>query len=472
MRKIIELFNYTRNLNSLYWNNSALFLVFFISLFLVLFMEKSKKKKDTIFWYSIITYAIICSPFSIIIGNKLWGDNYAYFCRLFSIIPIFLTIAYACSIYCIRFTSIKKMLFTVSCIVVIILSGKSIYSEGWHNRAANLMKLPSDIPDICNQITSNTRNPTIMVSNDLICYIRQYDASIHTITRRNDNSSLAIETNKNTDLDVDYIMETCCEEGADFVIVKNNDNIYSSFLSKGYTPFYTGKNSLVYKCAGYPSKDIEYNSLNQIASISYFDENDIPTFCKLGYSKIKYEYNRNNQVILETYYDTNDNPILLDTMISGKKYDYDKQNRVSQVYFINSNLNLTSNIENIVSIKYKYDTNNNIIKETYFDKSGNITLNDSGYAAVKRKYNSDNLLLEEQFLDVNGNPQELYGLYSGKIYTYDTNDFLASQTYIDSEGNPTLTPSGFSSIRYERDSDGNVIHKLYLDLNGSIVQEE
>lgn len=153
-------------------------------LVLVLFACKKKDllSKKIVIYTALITFIYWCPLSSSFLLKFLTGYN--VYCRMFWTLPISAVIAYVVA-YAMKHTNHerRRMIVFVLAFVVLALSGKYMFTERNYVEAANMAKLPGDVPGICEIIEADAKEHKIgsmkaIVENDLVCYIRQYDGNI------------------------------------------------------------------------------------------------------------------------------------------------------------------------------------------------------------------------------------------------------------------------------------------------------
>ncbi len=354
-----------------FWGQDVIYQLFFLIALLVIFrLEKNVWIKRVFFWYPLLVYVALMNPVTIKLGNYVWGSVVAYYCRQFSLIPIFFVIAYALII---GLSGIKdemrKMGVVLLGLVVIMSSGKFIYNQEWVVEAENLLKVPNDVIYICDTISKEETDATVAVPWSLVNYIRQYDASMHLAYGRDSAHELAIQISSYYP-DVDYIMQRCCMKGIGYVVVPKIDSVYDAFAIKGYMPWLEAQNYLVYECYGYDGIVNEYNDLEQICSSYLCDENGDIRTDSLGYSIEQYTYNESGLVHTVFYYDKSDQMVYLTPGYAG--------------------------------ISYEYNEKGEKIKETYLDMAGNPVNTNWGYASIVYRRDKSGTVVDKQYYDVDG----------------------------------------------------------------------
>ncbi len=114
-----------------------------------------------------------------LIGWKLYW-------RIFWLLPEILIISFAGAALISMFKKVKalQVILLAAMLIVIGIGGTCMYFSGNFQTADNLYKLPSPTIEVCDTITADAKEQGIeeihvVVPNDLICYVRQYDSSLY-----------------------------------------------------------------------------------------------------------------------------------------------------------------------------------------------------------------------------------------------------------------------------------------------------
>ncbi|MEF9990375.1 MAG: hypothetical protein RR716_07690 [Christensenellaceae bacterium] len=154
------------------------FILFYIALFYICYKEK--EQRTFLVYSSLFLLAVLLNPFLAgFIGDHLIG-GYVYW-RCFWILPIVTVLANAAtsltmSVNLHRF----RILIASACAVLMILCGGFMFTSSNYQIAQNPYKVSTDTIEICEiiQADDSSGDTKALVANELISYIRQYDASI------------------------------------------------------------------------------------------------------------------------------------------------------------------------------------------------------------------------------------------------------------------------------------------------------
>lgn len=418
------------------WGTYAYQGLFYMGLLVILCRSRSRWKKLVYSVYSIIVIVGLLNPITIIVAEKLWGTSIAYYCRLFSMIQIIVVIAYALVLLISRFSSLMKLLVVCCIIAVMFIGGSYVYSQDWFEKAENIEKIPDDVK-IISEAFEKINDVTIAAPNSLTSYIRQYDASIHMITGRDDDSEIARQLDSDTP-DVEYIMRAAGMEGAEFIVVHNREDVIGRFNENGYRAWYKSPNYYIYQVSGYERVKREYNDKEEIVSLTYLDAQGKLMLNSDGYAIVRYIYDDKDRMESEFYYGISEEKVSTAGGYYGCKFGYDKLNRVNEY--------------------------------TYLDENNNCIMTKSGYAIRTKKYNEDDYAILECYYDVDYKPVKIWTGYAGRAYEYNEKNQIIKITFLGLDKKPTIVSDGYVSEVIEYDQEGRVIKLQFVDEIGNIVE--
>lgn len=261
---------YLKNIITTYWAEANYRWFFLIGLAALFFLIKDQKKRAVFFWYPLLVYLFMISPAFYYVGQKLWSnESVGYYYRQFSLVPIFIVIAAALAMALKKLPSIAKLpMVAVVCAALIYFGSPFMYEHPFYGfeQSDNLSKIPGDLIAVCDYMDSVDKDPVVVMSADLSALARQYDASLHLMVEAREYSNrLSVETSSENP-DVEYLMERCCNEGTDYVVVKNLESVRGCFSNFGYAPCFETSKYLLYECSGYPGIIYNFDEQDRVVS--------------------------------------------------------------------------------------------------------------------------------------------------------------------------------------------------------------
>ncbi len=157
---------------------------FCVALIICFFLGKDRRKK--LFTVSVLGCVVIINP----VVYKLVGTRFlsGVYWRLFWALPIVIVVAVVLT----EFTGkVKKEWLRVIAVgvlcLVIAVTGKSVINRGTYTLAENDYQIPQEAIDVSDVVleASGGNHTTIIVPDELVCYIRQYTGKIALAYGRN-----------------------------------------------------------------------------------------------------------------------------------------------------------------------------------------------------------------------------------------------------------------------------------------------
>ncbi len=168
------------------YNGTAMHMGVFLAalLFLHVFHKTETERANAYFLsgYTWIFFLIFFCPLTakIIMDYCIGADVYW---RMFWILPIPVVMAYVFTAS-LRETAIwKRAALMIGMTLVIMVTGSAVYTSESFSKAQNIYKLPQEALDVCQIINKDAHEngieeKKVIVVNELLSYIRQYDGSI------------------------------------------------------------------------------------------------------------------------------------------------------------------------------------------------------------------------------------------------------------------------------------------------------
>lgn len=152
--------------------------LFFIAMLYIYLKEENKKIKCGLVYYPILVLVITLNP----LFQKLVGSvfNIHTYWRVFWLLPLGITISYAAVKFLSHMQSKKERIVVfISFVVIIIMSGKFIYTKQNYTKLGNAYKLPDESVLVAQLIGIDDEDyKKAIVPETLVAHIRQIDSSI------------------------------------------------------------------------------------------------------------------------------------------------------------------------------------------------------------------------------------------------------------------------------------------------------
>ena len=185
--------------------------------------------------------------------NVFMGEEIYY--RLLWLWPIVPTISYATVQLWKAVKEQSRILVVLAIALIIILSGKLMYSNGNYSLAENEYHVPQVVVDICDDVRIEGREVMVLFPRELVQYVRQYDATIcMPFGREVLVDSWGVGTKNGTyyvmetqPIDVRLAAQYAREDMCHYVIIRETDKLDGKFEDYGYEPFGVYDGYIVYK---------------------------------------------------------------------------------------------------------------------------------------------------------------------------------------------------------------------------------
>lgn len=141
-------------------------------------IKHEKKIKATLGYYSIIVFILIITPIFANVMVEVNGENVYW--RVYWLLPIAITIPYMLTQYIFKNPKlIGKITIGFVSIVLLIISGKYVYTEDKFVKVNNYYKIPDDIFEIIECASEDDDSYKKLAGPiEFIIYTRQYDGTI------------------------------------------------------------------------------------------------------------------------------------------------------------------------------------------------------------------------------------------------------------------------------------------------------
>ncbi len=145
---------------------------FLIALIYLFIKEKRKPLRILFIYVPVILLLLFFNP--LFAGIVYAAADAEVYYRILWLIPMTPVLAY--SIVCIisELAGIKRWLFGVLSLILIMISGKYVYSNPYFHPAENMYHVPQAVVDICEAIEVEGREVRAIFPVELLQYVRQY----------------------------------------------------------------------------------------------------------------------------------------------------------------------------------------------------------------------------------------------------------------------------------------------------------
>lgn len=217
-------------------------------LYLLITVRRQKEHLLFVLIAVVFGFVFLCPITAKIIMKYCVGKSVYW--RMLWVLPAAVIIAYAGATFLgqIRRRKLRPLLLAVMAIVI-GLTGSCMYLNGNYAEAANVYKLPYPTAEICDMISAdaaeqNVPQVKVTVPNELLCYIRQYDASFLMPYGRNalkledltqNQEGLYAQMN-NPDVQAEVLNMHLRTEGCNYLVWNRQDEIRQELEEYGFVP--------------------------------------------------------------------------------------------------------------------------------------------------------------------------------------------------------------------------------------------
>lgn len=155
------------------YGGSGLMLCWFFIAWLYLLINEKKKSNRILFVYAPAIFLIIFfNPlFYGIFGRMSEEDIYFRFLWL---VPITMVVGYAIIKIYNTLAQHKRIIFIIIAMVMLMISGKVVYTNPLFSKAENEYHVPQEMVDICDAIIVEGREVKAVFPEEFLLYVRQY----------------------------------------------------------------------------------------------------------------------------------------------------------------------------------------------------------------------------------------------------------------------------------------------------------
>lgn len=249
------------------YNGMAMHMGVFLAalLFLHVFHKTESERANAYFLsgYAWLFFMIFFCPLTakIIMDYCIGADVYW---RMFWILPIPVVMAYAFAASLRESASWKRAALMAGMALVIIVTGSAVYTSENFTKAQNIYKLPQEALDVCQIINEDAREngideKKVIVVNELLSYIRQYDGSIQMPYGRdalkgqkleNKNSRKIFKLMCEAQIDLQNLVKSAEKGAYNYLVYYSDDTTDKKLQDLGYKRIGDGGGYFVYRREG------------------------------------------------------------------------------------------------------------------------------------------------------------------------------------------------------------------------------
>lgn len=209
---------------------TGLIVILYLLCLVYLYLKEEKKYIRLLFvGVPVCLLLLYFNPLFAEIVYRFAGDEIYY--RILWLLPMTICIAYTICHICARIDEKKQMTFLVTIALVLVLSGKYIYSNPHFGKAENRYHVPDSVVNICDSIIVPGREVMAVFPRELLQYVRQYSAFVcmpygREVLVERWNWNIELETAMEREVvDLEELVPLACESGCHYIILPENKEL-------------------------------------------------------------------------------------------------------------------------------------------------------------------------------------------------------------------------------------------------------
>lgn len=228
---------------------------YLLSLVYLFVMEKRRELRILFIYVPIILLFLYFNPLFAQVMYSVTGDEIYY--RILWLLPVTVVIAYVCvSIYG-ELSGIRKELFALAAVGLIVISGNFIYNSPLFSRAENLYHVPDSVVEICDAIQVPGREVLAVFPAELLQSVRQYspttcmpygrEATVERWVGYNNYEELFEEMEEPYEVNIDQLAPLTRDAGCHYIVLLKSKKIVGDMVVWDWELFFETEEYAVYR---------------------------------------------------------------------------------------------------------------------------------------------------------------------------------------------------------------------------------
>ena len=159
-----------------YMGTGLIVLLFLAAIVYLLLKEKNRPKRILFVYCPIIVLFLFFNP--LFFGVFAFAAEEEIYFRIMWLLPMAVVLAYSVVKISDELKGKTKGFFLTAALVVIVVSGKLVYSSPLYSVAENRYHVPQAVVDICDAIEIEGREVMAAFPDEFLLYVRQYSATV------------------------------------------------------------------------------------------------------------------------------------------------------------------------------------------------------------------------------------------------------------------------------------------------------
>lgn len=229
---------------------TGLTVIWFLLALLYLFLNEKRKPRRILFVYvPMVTLLLFFNPlFSRAVCLVMGSEVYFRTCWL---LPVIVVIAYCGAEIAGRFKGRRAFLFGAVSLLLVMVSGKLVYSSPLYSKAENIYHVPQEVVEICDAIRVPGREVMAAFPREMLLYVRQYSPYVcmpygrEAMMGVHDAFYEAMEEAEEVDLEI--VEPLAREAGCHFLVLPKAKPLRGDPDAYGWTVFMETQGYVVYR---------------------------------------------------------------------------------------------------------------------------------------------------------------------------------------------------------------------------------
>ena len=228
---------------------------YFLSLVYLFVLEKRRELRIIFIYVPVILLLLYFNPLFAQLMYSVIGDEIYY--RILWLLPMTVVISYVCvSIYS-RLSGLRKELFALVAVGLIMVSGSFIYNSPLFSKAENMYHVPASVVEICDAIQVPGREVLAVFPAELLQFVRQYspttcmpygrEATVERWVGYGDHEELFEEMERPHEVNIDKLAPLSRDAGCHYVVISKRKKIVGDMASWDWELFFETEEYAVYR---------------------------------------------------------------------------------------------------------------------------------------------------------------------------------------------------------------------------------
>lgn len=242
--------NFAIDIFQKYMGTGLIIIWYLLALIYLFLFEKRKLQRILLVYTPMIVLLFYFNPiFTKLFSLYLETEIYFRTCWLF---PIIVTIAYSVIQIADRMKGKQAASFVVTSLLIIIVSGKLVYTNPLFSRAENIYHVPNSVVHICDAIRVPGREVMAAFPQELVLYVRQYSPYVcmpfgrEVIMGAYNELNVAMETDSES-INLASIVPLARQAGCHYVVLREDTKIVGTLSDYNWTEYIRTDGYIVYR---------------------------------------------------------------------------------------------------------------------------------------------------------------------------------------------------------------------------------